>query len=113
MANQVVPTDLFEAKFKRLKKKFRTLEAELKALTYVLEQTPDTGESMGSGLYKIRLASKSKGKGKRGGFRVITYLTLQTDTDIDVYLITIYDKSEDNTIQKDTLLNIVRALFGV
>ena len=113
MANQVVPTDLFEAKFKRLKKKFRTLGAELKALTYVLEQTPDTGESMGSGLYKIRLASKSKGKGKRGGFRVITYLVLQKDTDIDVYLITIYDKSEENNIQKDTILNIVKALFGV
>ena len=112
MANQVVPTDLFEAKFKRLKKKFRTLEAELKALTYVLEQTPDTGESMGSGLYKIRLASKSKGKGKRGGFRVITYLVLQKDTDIDVYLITIYDKSEQDSIDKDDLLAIIDDAFG-
>lgn len=80
MANQVVPTDLFEAKFNRLKKKYRTLKAELKSLTYILEQTPDTGESLGSGLYKIRLASKSKGKGKRGGFRGVTYLVLQTDT---------------------------------
>ena len=111
MANQVVPTDLFEAKFKRLKKKFRTLEDELRALTYVLEQTPDTGESMGSGLYKIRLASKSKGKGKRGGFRVITYLVLQSATTTDVYLISIYDKSEESSIQKDTLLNMVKALF--
>ncbi len=67
---------------------------------------------MGSGLYKIRLASKSKGNGKRGGFRVITYLLLQTDEDTDVYLISIYDKSEEATIQKDTLLKIVKALFG-
>lgn len=112
MANQVVPTDLFEAKFKRLKKKFRTLEAEMKALVSVLEETPGTGESLGAGLYKIRLASKSKGKGKRGGFRVITYLVLQTDEDTDVYLISIYDKSEESDIQKETLLNIVKALFG-
>ncbi len=33
MANQVIPAELFEAKFKRLKKRFRTLEAELKELT--------------------------------------------------------------------------------
>jgi hypothetical protein len=111
MANQVVPTALFEAKFKRLKKKFRTLEAELKGLTDILEVTPETGESLGSGLYKIRLASKSKGKGKRGGFRVITYLLLQTEEDTDVYLISIYDKSEESSIQKDTLLKIVKALF--
>ena len=88
MANQVVPTDLFEAKFNRLKKKYRTLKAELKSLTYILEQTPDTGESLGSGLYKIRPANK--GKGKRGGFRVITYLVLQTDIEYrrvpDLYL---------------------------
>ncbi len=112
MANQVVPTDLFEAKIKRLKKKFRSLEAEMKALIDVLEETPHTGESLGAGLYKIRLSSKSKGKEKRGGFRVITYLLLQTEEDIDVYLISIYDKSEESSIQKDTLLKIVKALFG-
>ena len=111
MANQVVPTELFEAKFKRLKKKFRTLQEEMKELISVLEETPATGESLGSGLYKIRLASKSKGKGKSGGFRVITYLLTDTGEGTDIYLIMIYDKSEESSVKKDTLLKIVNALF--
>lgn len=87
MANKVVPTELFEAKFKRLKKKFKTLNEEMKELTGVLEETPTTGESLGSGLYKVRLASKSKDKGKSGGFRVITYLLTETQDGTDIYLI--------------------------
>ena len=112
MANQVVPTELFETKFKRLKKKFRTLKEEMKELTSVLEQTPTTGESLGSGLYKIRLASKSKGKGKSGGFRVITYLLTETKDGSEIYLITIYDKSEESSIKKEMLLKIFKVLFG-
>jgi hypothetical protein len=112
MANQVIPTDLFEAKFKRLKKKFKTLEKELKELTGVLGETPVTGESLGAGLYKVRLASKSKNKGKSGGFRVITYLIVQTEDSTDVYLLTIYDKSEEGSIQKDKLVALAKAFLG-
>lgn len=110
MTNQVVPTEIFETKFKRLKKKFRTLNEEMKELTSVLEQVPTTGESLGSGLYKIQLASKSKGKGKRGGFRIITYLLSKREDGTDVYLLTIYDKSEESNIKKETLLTLAKAL---
>lgn len=111
MANQVIPTELFEAKLKRLKKKFRTLEAEMRELTDMLEQTPATGESLDSGLYKIRLASKSKGKGKSGGFRIITYLLAENETGVNIYLIALYDKSEESRVKKDVLLRIMKALF--
>ncbi len=71
MANQVIPTELFESKFKRLKKKFLTLEQEMRELTEALEITPTIGISLGSGLYKIRLGSK--GGGKNGSsFRLTT-----------------------------------------
>ena len=110
MTNKVIPTELFEYKFKRLKKKFRALNEEMRELTGALEENPETGESLGAGLYKIRLASKSKGKGKSGGFRVITYLLTETDEGTDVYLITIYDKSEESSIKKETLLRIVSDL---
>ncbi|WP_333483063.1 hypothetical protein [Spirosoma telluris] len=72
----------------------------MKELTNVLEQTPATGESLGAGLYKIRLASRSKGKGKSGGFRIVTYLLTETEEGTDVYLLTIYDKSEEGSIKK-------------
>lgn len=112
MTNQVIPTELFETKFKRLKKKFRSLAEDLAELTEILEHNPATGESLGAGLYKVRLGSKSKGKGKRGGFRIITYLITETLEGTDIYLITIYDKSEENNIRKEELLHIVKALFG-
>lgn len=110
MNNKVIPTELFETKFKRLKKKFRTLNEEMKELTGILELTPTTGESLGGELYKIRLASKSKGKGKSGGFRLITYLLTETEDGTDVYLITIYDKSEEGSIKIEVLLKLVNAL---
>ena len=112
MANQVIPTELFENKFKRLKKKFVTLEQEIRELTGALEITPTIGVSLGAGLYKIRLASKSKGGGKSGGFRVITYLVNETEEGTDVYLIMMFDKSEESSIKKEALVKIVKHLFG-
>jgi hypothetical protein len=109
MANQVITTPYFESKIKRLKKKFSSLNNELGELIDELENNPFTGESLGAGLYKVRLASKSKGKS--GGFRVITYLVEQKENGIDIFLITIYDKSEENSINKDALIKLVRLNF--
>lgn len=63
----------FEREVKTLSKKFRTLPKELTALLDELEENPTKGTNLGGGFYKIRLASQSKGGGKSGGFRVITY----------------------------------------
>jgi hypothetical protein len=53
------------------------------------------------------LAIKSKGKGKSGGARVITYFVAQ---DKDVYLLTIYDKAEFDTIDDKLLRKIVESI---
>jgi hypothetical protein len=45
--------------------------------------------------FKIRMAIASKGKGKSGGVQVITSTYIQGET---VYLLSIYDKSDDETI---------------
>jgi len=39
-----------------------------------LEENPQLGTLITENVYKVRLASKSKGKGKSGGFRIINYL---------------------------------------
>ena len=67
---------------------------------------------MGGGLYKIRLGSASKGGGKRGGFRIITYYVEQTAAGEVVYLVTIYDKSEEANILKADLLNTIQTELG-
>ncbi|MEZ4901006.1 MAG: type II toxin-antitoxin system RelE/ParE family toxin [Spirosomataceae bacterium] len=62
---------------RNLPKNSTLLPNDLENLILSLEQNPKQGADLGSGLYKIRLASGSKGKGKSGGFRVITYVVYQ------------------------------------
>jgi mRNA-degrading endonuclease RelE of RelBE toxin-antitoxin system len=111
MANQIIPTTLFESKYKRFRKKFPSLENELADLFEILEENPKIGQPLGAGLYKIRVANEDKGKGKSGGFRVITYLVNEIEDDTDIYIITIYDKSEDSTIKKPDLIKMVKHLI--
>ncbi len=107
MAN-VFTFDVFDRKAKRLTTKFKTLTDELVALIQELESSPQKGTDLGGGFYKIRLASESKGGGKSGGFRVITYYIEETKEETIVYLVTIYDKSEQSNISKKDLLNMVK-----
>ncbi|WP_336913115.1 hypothetical protein [Runella sp.] len=58
------------------------------------------------------MASESKGKGKSGGFRIITYFVDESQNDQTVYLVTIYDKSEQSTMAKKDLLKIVTTELG-
>jgi hypothetical protein len=111
MANNVIPTPFFEGKYKRYAKKFASLGSEIEQLESVLIENPQLGISLGSNIYKVRLANKSKGKGKSGGFRVITYLIDKNDNSTDVYLITIFDKSEESSILKAELIKIVKKIF--
>lgn len=111
MANKVTPTPYFENKFKRLSKKFRSLANDLLALEDFLVADPTLGESLGAGIYKIRLANKDKSKGKSGGFRVITYLVREKEDENEIFLITIYDKSEEQNILKSDLLKLINAIF--
>jgi mRNA-degrading endonuclease RelE of RelBE toxin-antitoxin system len=77
MSFSVVPTERFKKEAKRLVKNFPSLKNELIELTSVLEIDPETGTPLGNNTYKIRIAIKSKGKGKSGGARVITYVVTE------------------------------------
>jgi hypothetical protein len=72
-----------------------------------LSNTPETGTPLGNDTYKIRLAIKSKGKGKSGGGRIITYVVKANK---EVYLLAIYDKSEFENVDDKTLKNIIQSL---
>lgn len=112
MANEVIITPHFEGRYKRLAKKFISLEEDMDNLVNQLIEEPKLGKSLGAGLYKVRLAVESKGGGKSGGFRIITYLVNQTTDSTDIYLITIYDKSEESSIKKDQLVKLAKAIFS-
>ncbi len=107
MSSKVVVTPNFQREAKKLKKKYHTLKKELNELVESLEKDPLQGTLISENVYKIRLSIKSKGKGKSGGARIITYLHIEETEDNEqvVYLISIYDKSDyenisDNFIQQ-------------
>jgi len=111
MANKVVYTAVFEKYFKRYSKKYRSLADEISELEKLLLLNPKLGTDIGEGIYKIRLAVKSKGKGKSGGFRVVTYLIVENNDDLIINLIILYDKSEIDDIPKKSLLEIVDTIL--
>jgi len=103
----VIPSDKFKKEAKRLIKKFPSLKKELSELASTLETDPRNGTPLGNNTYKIRIAIKSKGKGRSGGARVITYVVTENS---EVYLLTIYDKSELATVDDKTLRLIINSL---
>ncbi|RFS17109.1 type II toxin-antitoxin system RelE/ParE family toxin [Emticicia sp. C21] len=107
MAIEIQTLARFDREFKRLAKKYKSLSDELATLARTITENPRLGTNLGAGLFKIRLGSESKGGGKSGGFRVITYYIEQKQETEVVYLVTIYNKSEEENITKQELLKIV------
>ena len=85
----------FDKQLKRLAKKYPSLKSDFSALLDSLQTDPEQGTAIGKSCYKIRLAIKSKGKGKSGGARVISNIVISETT---VYLLAIYDKAEKENL---------------
>lgn len=86
-----------------MKKRYPSLKADLIALMQELEVDPAIGTDLGGGLRKIRLAITSKGKGKSGGARVITYTIIASVEEGAVYLVSIYDKSDYSSVSVEKI----------
>lgn len=76
------------------------MKADIQLLVNELREQPELGTAIGKNCYKVRLAIKSKGKGKSAGARVITYVYVSAET---VYLLSIYDKSEKGNLNEGEL----------
>lgn len=102
MSYNIEVTAYFGKQLKRLAKKFPSLKNEFAELIASLKENPEQGIDLGNNCYKIRLAIASKQKGKSGGARVITYVQV---IDTKIYLLSIYDKSEQADINDKNLDN--------
>ena len=107
MNYKVSSIPLFDRQAKRLARKYPSFKIELSELIQSLVIEPEQGKALGNNFYKVRLAISSKGKGKSGGARVITYLTVTVTT---VYLTAIYDKSEKDSISDIELDQIFKSV---
>lgn len=104
---EVIATEPFARKLKRLVKKYKSLKDDLLLVIDELSQNPTFGTPIGKDCYKIRVAISSKGKGKSGGARLITYVKIINEK---VFLMDIYDKSEQVNITAKELENLIEIL---
>lgn len=90
MSFEVTATPDFLKSLKPLSKKYRSLKHDIAVFLKSLETNPFQGDELSPGIRKIRLAITSKGKGKSGGARVITYTVVFAENQGHVYLMDIY-----------------------
>jgi mRNA-degrading endonuclease RelE of RelBE toxin-antitoxin system len=117
MKTEVRITRSFKKAVKPLLKKYSSLLTELAKLEKQLVENPKMGTPLGNDAYKIRLKIKSKGKGKSGGARVISFVEseviglVETAEELTIVnLISIYDKSDRETISNSELRELIKSI---
>lgn len=109
MSFDVIATSGFERKLKRLAKKYRSLPQDLLPIIEKLSIRPTLGTPLGKNCFKIRVAITSKSKGKSGGARLITYVRIVQNS---VFLLDIYDKSEQPNVSDKELKLLIEILLA-
>lgn len=107
MSYKLVPTPPFERDLKQLAKKYPSIHSDLANLEVDLLRSPFQGTPIGKDCFKIRIAIKSKGRGKSGGARIITFVQVVNQ---DIFLIAVYDKSESENISDKELQSRLKNL---
>ena len=93
MNYKIVLDRTFEKEVKQLAKRYPSLKSDIKALRDEILANPTAGTDLGGGLRKIRMRIASKGKGKSGGARVITFTVVVAVEGKEINMRYIYDKA--------------------
>jgi hypothetical protein len=102
---KIRPGKRFQREFKRLHSKYQSLPYDVERLGDSLKKNPFQGVSLGESCYKVRISIESKGQGKSGSARVILNLAYMDD---EIVFLSIYDKSEIDTISRAKLEELLR-----
>ena len=103
----IILSDRFKRNAKTLAKKYHSFKADLAELANSLRENPEQGVPLGKDCYKVRMAIKSKNKGKSGGARIITCVKIEAE---NIYLLSVYDKSTQSSIEDDEIDDILNEL---
>ena len=107
MSFNIIPTPPFVKELKHLAKKYPSIKKDFAEQTGRLLQEPKTGTPLGNNCFKIRMAITSKGQGKSGGARVITFVQVIITT---IFLLSIYDKADIENISDKVLKERLKGL---
>lgn len=104
MSYNILTIPPFDRQLKRLAKKYPSIKEDILDLAGQLVYNPTSGKPLGKNCYKVRMAISSKGKGKSGGARHITNIAVDKE---NIYLLSIYDKSEKADITDAELVELL------
>ena len=113
MSFEIKTIENFDRQAHRLAKHYPSFREDFKTLLKELKKNPLAGVDLGGGIRKVRMAIASKGKGKSGGARVITYTAdiILKEKEGQLILLSVYDKSEQSTISDNEIKRLKKLLF--
>lgn len=94
MNYNIKASSYFEREAKSLAKHYPSFKSDYLHFLDSLKENPYQGDDLGNGLRKVRMSITSKGKGKSGGARVITFNILVNEETMDINLLLLYDKQK-------------------
>lgn len=97
-------SSLFDKQSKRLAKKFNLLKSDLEDFINNFDNYHSTATSINHNTFKVRLSNSNKNRGKSAGYRVYYYIKLEEN----IYLLTIYDKSQVESINEEILTELIQ-----
>ena len=101
----IIALPLFEKEIKLLARKYPSIHKDFQQFLKELTENPLAGTSLGNNCFKVRMNIKSKRAGKSGGARVITYVKRIASK---LYLISIFDKADRESISKEEISLILK-----
>ncbi|WP_330940130.1 addiction module toxin RelE [Bacteroides sp. MSB163] len=108
MNYDIIVQPTFQHEVKRLAKHYASFKEDYVALIDALEQNPLLGTDLDNRPRKIRVKTTSKGKGKSGGTRVITFIAVTSERNSTMNLLFVYDKAERSSISKKELAELLK-----
>ncbi|MBQ4475947.1 MAG: type II toxin-antitoxin system RelE/ParE family toxin [Bacteroidales bacterium] len=114
MSYKIRTIENFDRQAKKLAKHYHSFKTDFVKFLSDLQDNPYMGDDLGDGIRKVRMAIASKGKGKSGGARIITYTTdvVIEKQEGEIVLLSIYDKSEQSTISDNEIKELKKVALG-
>jgi len=105
----ILYTPNFEREIKQLAKKYKTIRTDFNSILTEILEKDKVGISLGNNIYKVRMKISDKNKGKSAGGRIITFYQSENT----IYLLSIYDKSSQSNISKNTIASILKEISNL
>lgn len=99
---------LFDKQVKKLSKKYNLIKEDLKVFVVDFDKNHQEATTIKNNLFKVRVANSNKNKGKRAGYRIYYYMKINEI----VYLLTIYDKSQIESINENILNEYINEILS-